>query len=104
MPKLKIVARNVTKAPSLFIIRAFDKRLEDISIVTPDAVTQAFVTEVISPEPVEPGVLWTTESPNSIDHDMTKFFWYVPTEYKGRFYIESFKWGDKDILFKAGLV
>jgi len=108
MPHLKIRAQNLTKAPTRFLIHAYDKRIPALEsklyVAHTPNLDPAFVTELVSPMLIEPGVIWETESPQDFDFDMTTLFWYVPRDRQGRFHLLSFNWGNKPILSRGGIV
>jgi hypothetical protein len=108
MPQLFVKVRNITKAPTRFIIHAYNERISALEsrlyVAHIAQLDPSFVTEVASPMPIEPAVIWESSSEVDLDYDMSTLYWYVPRDRRIRFHVLSFKWGNVTLLKRDGIV
>lgn len=105
MPKLLLVARNISGAPSPFVLDAFTAEpTEESIIVTPNEDQTADPNHCMRlnyDREVGPGERIKIEGDVEVNYDFLKLHWRTPREIRQRFQLEHFTFGEH-ALIKAG--
>ena len=109
MPELVLVAQNVCKAPSVFVLEGVERKIEDDEELGDEVIIadlrddwHVVVTISTEPESIAPGELLAKTA--QIDYDVRSLQWRMRADLRGRFLLREFRWGEHPLLKEEGLV